>query len=212
MFKKNEFDLDLEKRIDKERKSIEKTFKKNYETQLKTLEMFQKSIEHSDYNNFKDSKVIWNLGSYINLVSLDLKTIGENLFLTKNEWSKRFFARQSALLIYEAINDIFELTGKDLRKIISKFSNHELLNNELKSLSKELNDYKEVYFEQLKSIRHNCVAHRDKNSTEQLKIILSLGWSLSIDFTTKFDKILNAYGKFSQGLINTSLTESKELK
>ncbi|WP_210490620.1 hypothetical protein [Rufibacter aurantiacus] len=212
MFLKTPDDIELEKLIDTQKTVLEKTFQNNYITQQSTLEILMKSIEHCDFNNFSESRLIWNFASYINIISFDLKTIGENLFFQKNEWSKRYFARQSALLIYEAINDIFEMTGKELRRVISLFSVSEALSNELKAIIKNLNEYKITYFDFLKEIRHNCIAHRDKDSIEQIRIIASVKWNNAIEFTSKFDNILMDLGKFSQRLINISLEESKELK
>ncbi len=71
-----------------------------------------------------------------------MKTIGKNLFFSENEWAKRYFARQSALLIYEAINDVFKLIDNDFRRVILKFSSSEKLNLELKEFTTKLNNYK----------------------------------------------------------------------
>jgi hypothetical protein len=168
MYKKSETDLYLEKSVKEQEISLKETFSKNFETQQQTLELFKKSLEHCDFNNFTDNKLIWNLACYINIVSFDLKIVGENLFLCTNDWGKRYFARQSALIIYEALNDIFELCGKNFRNILGRFSTTDKLKAELKNLTTELNGYKQKYFEDLKYIRNNCSAHREKDSIEQI--------------------------------------------
>ncbi len=212
MYEKSATDIELEKSIRECEVSLRETFAQNYHTQQQTLELFKMTTEHCDLNNFTENKLIWNFASYINIVSFDLKIIGENLFLSTNEWGKRYFARQSAIVIYESLNDIFELSGKEFRNILSRFSNATELKTEIKQLTTELNEYKQKYFEQLKTIRNNCAAHRDKDCIEQLKIITSLNWSESVETLTVFDKILMKYGVFMQKVINISLEESKELK
>jgi len=211
MYEKSATDLELEKSVKEYEVSLRETFAQNYYTQQQTLELFKKTIEHCNLNNFKENKLIWNFASYINIVSFDLKIIGENLFLSTNDWGKRYFARQSALIIYESLNDIFELSGKEFRNILSRFSADEELKTEIKQLTTELNEYKHKYFNKLKTIRNNCVAHRDKDCIEQLKIITSLNWFESVETLTGFDKILMKYGVFMQKVIDISLEESKEL-
>jgi hypothetical protein len=212
MYTKSKTDIELEELINKQEKELRNTFLNNYKTQQATLDLFKKAMEHCDLNNFNENRVIWNFASYINIVSYDLKLIGESLFLNKDEWSKRFFARQSALLIYEAIEDILELSGKEFRSILNNFSSSAQLNEKLKELTKAVNTYKKEHIDQLKVIRHNCAAHRDQDCIEQLKIITAINWSDSVGYLTKFDKILMAYGAFMHSVINTSLDESQELQ
>ncbi len=212
MFLKTQDDIELERLLTEQKETFEKSFQENYAAQQATLNIFQKSIEHCDFNKFSDNRTIWNFASYVSIISFDLKTVGEHLFFTRNEWGKRYFARQSALLVYEALNDIPNLAGKDFREIIGKFSNSEVLLLELKQCLKLINEYKRVYFDRLKEIRHNCVGHRDEDSIKQITIIISLSWSQAIEFTTKFDNVLTNFGKFLQKIINISLDESKELK
>jgi len=211
MYTKTIEDIKLERLIKQQEIVLRKTFLTNYNTQQATLDLFKKSIEHCDFNNLKHNRIIWNLGSYVNIVSYDLKIIGENLLFHKDEWGKRFFARQSALLIYEAIDDILELAGKKFRTIIDIFSNSQQLKDELNFLIKEINNYKKEYSEYLKKIRHNCAAHRDNDSIEQLKIIVAISWSNSIDCMIKFDNILMLFGVFIQKVINIELDESTDL-
>jgi len=212
MYTKSQADIELEELINKKEKELRKTFSNNYKTQQATLDLFKKSMEQCDLNNFKENRALWNFASYINIVSYDLKLIGENLFLNKDEWSKRFFSRQSALVIYEAIEDIFELSGKEFRSILNNFSSSTQLSEELKELTKAINAYKKEHIDQLKVIRHNCAAHREQDCVEQLKIITAINWSDSVGYLTKFDKILMAYGAFMQRVINASLDESQELQ
>ena len=142
MYSKSQTNIELEKLVRENEVELRKTFLANYKTQQATLDLFKNSIEHCDINNFNNNRAIWNLGSYVNIVSYDLKLIGENLFFNKDEWGKRYFARQSALVIYEAIDDILELAGKNFRKKIETFSNSQEFKEELNELTKEINKYK----------------------------------------------------------------------
>lgn len=102
--------------------------------------------------------------------------------------------------------------GKDFRKLLDGFSIADSLKDNLKHLTSNLNEYKAKYISELKKIRNSCVAHREKNSIEHLRIISTLNWSDSVESLTGFDKILMKYGEFMQEVINTSLKESDELR
>jgi hypothetical protein len=136
----------------------------------------------------------------MNIASYDLKVIVKSMIFAKGEWQKRLFARQAALLVYETMNDLFDLFGKDFRKIVSALPGKEKFENELKNITKELNSYKTLYFNQLKTIRNVSIAHRDKDTLEQLKIIQSINWVDSINMISGFDKILNITGFLLQEL------------
>ena len=197
----------LEANIQKEKKSLEMAFDKNFDTQEKTLTLIVKSIEHSRFNNFKESELIWNLAGYINLVSYDFKIIVRDLTFSNKEWQKRLYARQAFLLIYESMDDILELFGKKLRTTIKSFKHYDNLNQELQHNISKLNSFKSEHEQIIKSIRHNTIAHRDHDVLNQLKTILAIKWIESITLFKKYDDILNNLGALSQKLINESNDE-----
>ncbi len=131
---------------------------------------------------------------------------------SKREWEKRYFARQAGLLIYEGCSDLFELLGKEFRTIISDLTEHEVLKELLKDITRELNSYKQIYQGRLHAIRNVSIAHRDKNTMEQLSTIHSISWVEAINFVSGFDKILNLTGQFLQKVMDKSVIEFEELK
>lgn len=132
--------------------------------------------------------------------------------LAKNEWQKRYYSRQASLIIYESINDFFDLLGKDFKKLISLKICDKKIEEELMIARKDLNSYKSKYFDKLKVIRNTAIAHRDNDSIKQIRTIIDICWSDTIEMVTSYDRILNQLGQTFQGLINIGLSKFEELK
>ncbi len=176
MYNITDTDVEFKKILSSKVKDFEKDFDKNMFTQEATLEMIHMAVSHSKFNNFKNNRNIWNAAGYVNIISYDLKIAAKHLMLSTKEWEKRYFARQASLLIYEASTDLFNLLGKGFRNIISDLSELDLLKDELKQITKELNTYNNVNQDRLKLIRNISIAHRDKDTIEQLDLIHSISW------------------------------------
>lgn len=207
MYNITDTDREFERLLKDRFADFEKDFDKNFFTQEATLELLSTGVNISDTLNYKSNRLIWNVACFINIASYDLKVIVKSMIFSKREWEKRLFARQACLLVYETMNDIFDLLGKDFRKIISELADKETFEKRLKHISKELNTYKDTYFTQLKLIRNVSIAHRDKDTLEQLKVIQSISWVDTVNMVSGFDRILNTTGKLLQDLTN----KSKEL-
>ena len=212
MDKSKEVERFLEANIQKEKKSLELSFDKTFDTQEKTLTLIVKSIEHSRFNKFEESALIWNLAGYINLVSYDFKIIVRDLTFSNKEWQKRLYSRQAYLLVYESMDDILELFGKKLRFSIKNFKNYNILIQELQHIIGKLNSFKSEHEQIIKSIRHNTIAHRDHDVLNQLKTILTINWVDSFYLFKKYDDILNNLGALTQKLINESNEELSRSK
>jgi hypothetical protein len=211
MYHITQTDLDFEQLLKAKLDELRKQFENNLMIQESTLELLYKGVIHSDLNNFKNNKLIWNASCYVNIISYDLKVIGKNLMISRTEWEKRYFARQAGLLIYEGNNDLFDLFGKEFRTAILGLSDYEVLKDELKGITKKLNLYKDTNKGKLHRIRNVSIAHRDQDSIEQLSTILSISWVEAINFVSEFDQILNLTGRFLQDVMNKSVVEFEEL-
>lgn len=212
MLKKTATDKLLEDNIKANKLTLIKSFENNFKIQESTLELFVNGIKHSDSNRFYDTKLIWNIAGFINIVSYDIKIIGKDLTFAESEYQKRLYCRIASLIIYEAINDIFELLGRDFNKLFTvKILNKEI-EQQLKIIKQNLNQYKSTNFEKLKAIRNVAIAHRDIDLLKQIEQIENINWSEIIGLLTEFDKILNALGGTIQQIINIGLEKLDELK
>lgn len=204
MYNITETDREFETLLRERMTDFEKDFEKNFLTQEATLDLLSTGVNISDFLNYKSNRQIWNAACFVNIASYDLKVIVRSMLLAQGEWERRVFARQASLLIYEIMNDLFDLFGKDFRKTILGLLHKDQFEGQLKIIKKELNAYKELNFEKLKIIRNVSIAHREKDTIEQLKIIKSISWCESINMVSAFDKILNSAGRFLQELTSRS--------
>ena len=207
MFDQTADEIEFQKNISKAKSELNKTFRKSFNEQEEIIKVFIKSLQHCKLNNFNENKTIWNAAGYVNLISRDLKHFARDLAFADDEWGKRVYGRMISMLIYESINDLLELLGKDFRVILKKLSNSTELSAELNSVSKKLNEYKAKNIERLKSIRNVATAHRDKDILEQINMIKSIGWFELIELSSNYDSILNELGPILQRIINISVEE-----
>ncbi|MDB5274594.1 MAG: hypothetical protein JWO58_2961 [Chitinophagaceae bacterium] len=202
LFEKNDFDLELEKLMNEQRSSLEHTYNNNFKVQEHTLSIILKTKKYASENNLESNKLILNVAGFLNICTYDLKIIGKELTFSTDQWRKKYFARQACLIIYETMNDIPELIGTDFRKEISKLKNKDVLLDELKSINKEINQFKIDNKDRLKNIRNVSIAHRDRDIFEQIKIIDSIQWQEAIKYVTTFDAILNNLASCIQKVLN----------
>lgn len=207
MFEKTKDDLELESLLKSERESLISKFDTNFKTQTETLKVILKARTHADLNKMESNKVFWNAAGFINMSSYDLKVIVKEMTLATDEWTKRYFARQTCHLIYELINDLFEILGKDFKIHIEKLTENENLKSILTNIKAKLNSFKTDNFERLKEIRNVSSAHREKDFIVQLKLIDSISWIEVISIATSFDNIMNDLGAIIQKVIDRSSNE-----
>lgn len=211
-YNRSNLDKDLEDLIAKNKASLTSTFESNFQRQEQILNLIKSSLNHAEFNNFHDNKLIWNIAGFISIISYDLKIIGRDLTFAQSEWQKRYYARQACLIIYESVDSLFELLGKDFRELTQKRLNIVELEEILKDIRKDLNLFKTTYSKKLYEIRNVAIAHRDNDVMKQIEIIQQINWHETFQMTSQFDNILNKLGGFCQSLINKGLSDLTELK
>ena len=181
-------------------RELDAQFDKNFFTQEATLELLSLGVQTASKLKFESSRVIWNTACFVNILSYDLKVIVRAMMHSKREWEKRVYARQGALLIYEATNDLFELLGKSFRDIIATLPDKGSIEASLTEIRADLNSFKNMNFDKIKEIRHVAAAHRDQDTLKLLQTIYSISWTDSFNICSAFDKIVNKLGVVLQTL------------
>jgi len=210
MYNITETDIEFQKILPEQIAELEKKFAQNLDLQESTLDILYNGIKHSQSSNLKSSRIIWNAAGYVNIVSYDLKVLGRNLMISNREWDKRYFARQAALLIYEASEDLFKILGKDFRNILNELSGTSQILPQLKEITTALNKFNETNRSKMHKIRNVSIAHRDKDIIDQIDLIHSISWVDAISFLSAFDQILNKAGVFLQQVIDKSVGKLDE--
>jgi hypothetical protein len=203
-------DIELAGLIQKNRKNLEHDFNNNFDIQTKTLSIIAGGLEHANFNNFDKASLVWNIAGYLNLISYDLKIIGRDLMFAQDGFQRRHYARQMYLLIYESMDDFFQLMGNPLKTAVREFGDAETHLNAVKSIATQLSKFKKEYGSKIKVVRHTAIAHRDKDFLSQRETINSIDWGDAIEILGKYDAIVRSLGQVLQQLMDRTTDELHE--
>lgn len=193
--------------VKRDKAQLEANYSETINKIEQTLNLFSDTINLVYTYNLEKNKTFWNTARYINIISLDLKTLSKYQVFAETEWEKRLFARQISLLIYESLDDILSLMGKEFKIILADYSDDDNFATQLNEIRKKLNDFKKIYYEKIKAHRNNSIAHRDKDTNEQLKQIYSISWIDSINMSSEFDRIINELGYFLETIMRKGVSD-----
>lgn len=128
--------------------------------ELKLLNKLWSNLEKKGITKY--DKLI-NLSIYSSLTNRDIYYLAEFYHFQRNKTRKNFFGRLLCMSIIEFLEDINFLLGKELT--------NELLSNDMKvfvdaikKLNKEYSHIKKTYNKELREIRNNASAHKNKNA------------------------------------------------
>lgn len=203
-YAKTGVDLHLEPLINQNSADLSNQLMERIIYQQDCNDEFVKQLVLCEEKKLPKTKVIINIAAFINLISIDLKTISRDLILSKDEWCKRHYIRQSHLLIYE-FNNTYNLLQKDFIAHITSTLNINHLEHERLENASLLREYNKKYKNLFYSIRNNTIAHREADIVSQVRLIEGLIFSDSVEAITKFDVILNKMGSYFGEVIKEEL-------
>lgn len=204
-YSSNDIDKILNNLLPQESSRIKSNLLNNISSQEGMLSEAIKCIDHAQLNNFEPTLQIWNLSGFIMTTSMDLKTCMFGILSSENEWIRRFNLRQSCMIIYESINDLFDMIGKKLRDIIDENFPETTIQLEFNQIRSDLKSFKQQHIERIKEIRNTSTAHKDHEVKIQMSSILNLTLNTNFNMINSFDDILNQLGVTIQKLINNDL-------
>lgn len=187
-------------------KQLSKDIAKNIAYQQTTLDEFVKGINECDKKELRNTKIIWNLSAFVNIISIDLKIITRDLVLAEDDWTQRHYIRQAYLLIYEFYNTYYN-EQKDYYVLINEKLNIIELDFQKNDVVKLLREFKKQYEKTFRVIRNTTIAHRDKDVMLQIEMIENLNYSDAIEIILKFDTIINKLGGFMQRVIAIGIAD-----
>ncbi len=194
-------DIYRERDLVDNKNEYEKRFIERYAVLDSNILLIKKIKKLATDKGTNDHIIMWNVFGFINILSYDLVSVGYSLLYETKKWQKVYFARQVVLLIYEALNDIPGMLGKDFKNIFKDISEASNYLMELKSLQKEFGKFSTIHFENLKQIRMNIIAHRDPDIDNQLHYIETIDPYEIINIMFDFEKILRQISDHLQKLV-----------
>lgn len=165
-------------------------FNKRFKIKEKTLSTLYNANIFSQKNESKEIQLFFNLAAFVNILGYDILVISRDLIFAENKWQKKHYSRQATLIIYESINDLFELLGREFRNLTSKIHDDDF-HLKVKGFRRKLNQYKEDNFQKLQEIRNSSIAHRDKDSLKQLYIIITIDEDYILKITLEFESLVH---------------------
>ncbi|WRQ32046.1 hypothetical protein U5907_05545 [Bacteroidales bacterium MB20-C3-3] len=149
---------------------------------------------------FEENALIWNISGYITLISIDIKKIQKGLYSATSEWDKRFFARQSYLIMYDAPNQII----RQIKKLIER-KGYKSFYTDLTKAQKDLEKFVRENWEYINVVRNNTAGHKDEKVIKQLNVIENIEWAVTIETTNQFEKQIIQLGNLLQKMIKAGI-------
>jgi hypothetical protein len=171
-------------------------FTNSYEKKIENLEsnieysiMVKKEASNQQIENVA---LISDIFGNINMIQIDLLTIGYYTLYEKRILPKMYLARQAALLIYETLRICEKFRGTFRRAL--KHHDNDLFIEKLKKQSEE-NKAKVVKFgakakQYLEKIRHYTIAHRDPDFEKQINVMKEVDPYTLIGLSMEFESII----------------------
>jgi ElaB/YqjD/DUF883 family membrane-anchored ribosome-binding protein len=172
------------------------------------LETTTNEYEKASVNGEIDKMKIFNISLFTLTIEYDISALKFMILFQMDKWNKQLLCRQLVVVLYESTEDLLELLGKDLRLLINKLPESDMLSKELKKQTKELNKFKSNNMKFLQEVRNYCGAHRDKEAYKQLLIINSINTDdllvLLADFMQPVSRLTPFYSKVMNAMIKIS--------
>jgi hypothetical protein len=123
---------------------------------------------------FSHNRRIHNVSLYVLILDQDISMLTADMVLAVGQQRRIFIARNLAVLLYEASQDLPDLLGRDYRESLRTLAISNEWFDELNEASKKLNRFKDEHREFLGRIRNLIGAHRDKDAITQLEVMETL--------------------------------------
>lgn len=171
-------------------------FDTSYEEKIEKLEsnieysiMVKKEAKNQQLENIA---LISDIFGNINLIQIDILTIGYYALYEKRTLPKMYLARQAALLIYETLRTSEKFRGT-FRRVLKLHESNPFI-EKLKKQSEE-NKEKVVKFDTkakqyLEKIRHTTIAHRDPDFEKQINVMIEVDPYTLIGLSMEFESII----------------------
>jgi hypothetical protein len=117
---------------------------------------------------------IYNVGLFLALLEQDISAFSESILFARTAWHRRFHARNLAVLLYEASEDLPALLGRDFRAWITKLTIGSSWLDSLNGISKKLSNFHKTHGRFLKEIRIYIGAHREHDAILQMSVMEKL--------------------------------------
>lgn len=134
---------------------------------------------------------VYDASLFIALLANDILISRGDQLIEHIPVKKNYYSRQLCLLLFEAIEDLPSVLGKDFRKALLAIPVDAGLVDELNQITKKLARLSHNYSADLKKIRTVAGAHRDHDASLQLSVIKTIDSGKIAQIAGELDSILD---------------------
>lgn len=145
--------------------------RKRLEILDETIATIRREYERSIANGTQHYERIYNVSLYVLFFEYDMAMLKNDALFAIRPWRKHFVARQIAVLLYEASQDIPELLGKEFRTTLKTLPLSDEDWKVFNKTTKIFNEFKINNRVFLNEIRNFVSAHRDKSAIKQMNVL-----------------------------------------
>ena len=135
------------------------------------MEVTRRIYDKAGNLGLENYRRIYNVSLYVLLLNYDLFSLSSDMVNAKDLRRRKFVARQMAVLLYEAVDDLPVLLGGDFRDALIAIGVEPRVFSELNAITKQLAQFRRDHASALNEIRNLAGAHRDHNAGAQLVLL-----------------------------------------
>jgi len=145
--------------------------RRRYKVRAATIAHTRHALEGFTTLKADGHKALFNVALYLVLLDQDLADFSDDLVCSVGERRRVFVAKQEAVLLYEAAEDLPQLLGKPFRDAVKSLGITAEQQGRLDLASSELNKFWQKEREFLGNIRNAVAAHREHDSLAYLEAL-----------------------------------------
>ncbi len=144
----------------------------------------------------EDYKFFINIILFFSMSNYDISAIKKNIIKCQDIWERLLFCRLLAITIFEFVDDVHQLLGKEFRSKMTFLFNNNYDFEEINILGKKLSNFKKYINGGFKTIRHNTIGHRDHDAFKQYEIINAINYDDFINISDDAIKLITDYVRY----------------
>jgi len=156
------------------RRRARATAREKTKARIAALAAVRKTLQQASDANAKNIKTVFNVSLYLLLLDDDLAYFTNDLVQAIGDRRRTFIAKQEAVLLYEAAEDVRQLLGREFRTAVRTLNVPQEIIDRINSVTTGLNRFWDQHREFLKTIRNVLAAHREHDALRYVNDLESL--------------------------------------
>ena len=141
---------------------------------IEALETVRHTLQGAARLKAGSATTVFNVGMYLLLLDQDIAFFTDDLVCAIGDRRRAFLAKNEAILLYEAAEDLPQLLGREFREAVTALGATAKQFAGLNSVSSDLNQFWQRHREFLGNIRNALAAHRDHDTLRYLDALEAL--------------------------------------